>query len=148
MTELSRAALIAAGVTAETRKFIFFWGHRPRVDGRLGDSVFSQWWACRFDEDGHTYTSAEQFMMAGKARLFGDADALAAILAEPDPAACKRLGRRVRGSASRWSRPAPSAAWTEPPARVLQRPPPSASRPARERASATRRRVGRAEPRA
>ena len=80
--------------TAAGRRFDyhFFYGHRSEPDG-----VFSQWWPCAFEVDGQRYATAEQFMMAGKARLFGDADPLAAILAEPDPAACKRLGRRVRG---------------------------------------------------
>lgn len=36
-------------------------------------------------------------MMAAKARLFGDAEALAAILAAPTPRAAKALGRAVRG---------------------------------------------------
>ncbi len=80
---------IAAG---RSFHYHFFYGHRREPDG-----VFSQWWPCGFEVDGQPYATAEQFMMAGKARLFGDADALAAILAEPDPAACKRLGRRVRG---------------------------------------------------
>ena len=35
--------------------------------------------------------------MAGKARLFADADSLAAILATDDPSRCKALGRKVRG---------------------------------------------------
>ncbi len=80
---------VAAGQSVGYR---FFWGHRREPDG-----VFSQWWPCRFEVDGQLYTTAEQFMMAGKARLFGDAEALAAILAEGDPAECKKLGRRVRG---------------------------------------------------
>jgi ribA/ribD-fused uncharacterized protein len=73
-------------------RYHFFYGHRREPDG-----VFSQWWPCAFEVDGQPYASAEQFMMAGKARLFGDAEALTAILAQADPAACKRLGRRVRG---------------------------------------------------
>jgi ribA/ribD-fused uncharacterized protein len=73
-------------------RYHLFWGHRREPDG-----VFSQWWPCRFEVDGQLYSTAEQFMMAGKARLFADADALAAILAESDPAGCKKLGRTVRG---------------------------------------------------
>jgi ribA/ribD-fused uncharacterized protein len=42
-------------------------------------------------------------MMAGKARLFGDDDALATVLATPDPRAAKAAGRRVRGfDGPRW----------------------------------------------
>ena len=35
-------------------------------------------------------------MMAGKARLFGDAEACRRILQAPSPGAAKRLGREVR----------------------------------------------------
>ena len=42
------------------------------------------------------YNCAEQFMMASKARLFGDDTALFAILASNDPREQKRLGRQVR----------------------------------------------------
>ena len=85
-------ALRKAVADGQTFEYRFFWGHRREPDG-----VFSQWWPCRFELDGQVYTTAEQFMMAGKARLFADDQALAAILAESDPATCKKLGRRVRG---------------------------------------------------
>lgn len=78
-------------------RYRFFWGHAARPDGQLSESVFSQWWPCRFEADGQTYTTAEQYMMAGKARLFGDQEMLADILATDHPAACKALGRKVRG---------------------------------------------------
>jgi hypothetical protein len=68
--------------------FTFFW--RP-------DSVFSQWYPCVFDVGGHRFVCAEQYMMVGKARLFGDDDIAAQILAEVDPRAHKALGRKVRG---------------------------------------------------
>lgn len=69
----------------------------------MGDWVLSQWWPCRFEEGGQVYTSAEQYMMAGKARLFGDHEKLAEILATGDPARCKALGRQVRGfDRERW----------------------------------------------
>ena len=42
------------------------------------------------------YNCAEQFMMASKARLFGDDTALSAILASNDPRDQKCLGRQVR----------------------------------------------------
>jgi ribA/ribD-fused uncharacterized protein len=47
--------------------------------------------------DGVTYPTAEHWMMAGKARLFGDDAALARILGAPQPGAAKKLGRQVRG---------------------------------------------------
>jgi hypothetical protein len=80
------------------------WGHRARADGALGPGCLSQWWPCRFSIDGHEYTSAEQYMMAAKARLFGDDDALEAILGVDDPAQVKALGRAVRGyDDARWA---------------------------------------------
>ena len=47
--------------------------------------------------DGITYNCVEQYMMAEKARLFGDRDVEAAILRASDPAEQKALGRGVRG---------------------------------------------------
>lgn len=100
---LSREALCAAIERGERFAYRLFYGHTPRPDGRVSDAVFSQWWRSTFTLHGHAYQSAEQWMMASKARLFGDADALAAILQAPDPAACKRLGRGVRGfDRARW----------------------------------------------
>jgi ribA/ribD-fused uncharacterized protein len=78
-------------------RYRFFWGHHARADGQLSDSVFSQFWPCTFEVDGHVYSSAEQFMMAEKARTFGDADVRSAILATHEPPQCKALGRKVRG---------------------------------------------------
>lgn len=78
-------------------KYIFFWGHTPRPDGAIGKSSFSQWWPADFTVDGTVYPTAEHCMMAEKARLFGDADAAARILAAKKPAEVKRIGRQVRG---------------------------------------------------
>ena len=84
--------------------YVFFWRHHPSADGVLGASCLSQWWPCRFTVDGVTYTSAEQWMMAAKARLFGDDEALAAMLATDEPDRVKALGRAVRNfESARWS---------------------------------------------
>ncbi|WP_419995656.1 NADAR family protein [Streptomyces boninensis] len=77
-------------------KFLFFWGHRAERDGSVGKGCFSQWWPAPFTVDGVEYATAEHFMMAGKARLFGDAEAAAAIVAAGHPAEAKKLGRTVR----------------------------------------------------
>lgn len=98
------AALRSAVEAGGRFTYRYFWGHTPRPDGALSDAVFSQWWACRFEVDGQVYSSAEQFMMAGKARLFGDEATRARILAAHDPAIVKRLGREVRGfDEARWA---------------------------------------------
>ena len=59
-------------------------------------SAFSQWTSSPFTEDLVEYSSAEQFMVASKGRLFGDESVFSAILATNDPREHKRLGRQVR----------------------------------------------------
>ncbi|MFG2334566.1 NADAR family protein [Streptomyces sp. NPDC048604] len=81
----------------ERVKFLHFWGHRPRPDGQLSASCMSQWWPSPFEVDGIRYATAEHWMMAGKARLFGDAEAERAALEAKSPAAAKKAGRLVRG---------------------------------------------------
>jgi ribA/ribD-fused uncharacterized protein len=88
------AEIVAAGRTV---KWLMFWGHRPQPDGSIGQGCLSQWWPCRFVVDGVEYASAEHWMMAAKARLFDDPEALAQILAASTPAEAKKLGRLVRG---------------------------------------------------
>ena len=80
----------------EKLKFVFFWGHQSK--GReVSASCFSQWYPASFTVDGETYATAEHFMMAEKARLFGDAETRRRILSASDPGAAKALGREVRG---------------------------------------------------
>jgi len=66
---------------------------------RLGPWVCSQWAALPFTDpaDGQVYSTAEHWMMAGKARLFDDEEYLHAILADPSPRVARQLGRGVRG---------------------------------------------------
>jgi ribA/ribD-fused uncharacterized protein len=78
-------------------KYLFFWGHAPRRDGSIGASCLSQWWPSPFLVEGVRYATAEHWMMAGKARLFGDAEAERQALDAGSPAAAKRAGRLVRG---------------------------------------------------
>jgi ribA/ribD-fused uncharacterized protein len=74
-----------------------FWGHRPPRGGGVGKGCLSQWYPAAFTVDGVRYATAEHYMMAGKARLFGDAEAERAVLADDDPGKAKGAGRRVRG---------------------------------------------------
>ncbi|WP_434403376.1 NADAR family protein [Streptomyces sp. NBC_01353] len=78
-------------------KWLHFWGHRPRPDGQLSASCLSQWWASPFEVDGVRYATAEHWMMAAKARLFGDPEAERAALSSRTPAEAKKAGRLVRG---------------------------------------------------
>jgi len=85
-------------------KYVFFWGHRPPPNGEVSKSCFSQWYAALFRVDDVIYPTAEHFMMAEKARLFGDEETRAKILQARDPGAAKRLGRAVRNfDEERWN---------------------------------------------
>ncbi|MGC9670154.1 NADAR family protein [Planosporangium sp. 12N6] len=88
--------LITAEHHGELPELLFFWGHRPAARGGVGKSCLSQWYPASFDVDGTTYPTAEHYMMAAKARLFGDAAAAEAVLAAPTPDRAKSVGRRVR----------------------------------------------------
>ncbi|AXB42587.1 hypothetical protein A4R43_08630 [Amycolatopsis albispora] len=92
---LSREALVAAVAAGKRFEYFFFWGHTPG-DAEVDKWCLSQWWPAEFTVDGVRYRSAEQFMMAEKARLFGDAEAEKLILASETPAEAKKLGRAVR----------------------------------------------------
>lgn len=78
-------------------KYLRFWSHRPQRGGSVGAGCLSQWWPAPFTVDGVGYATAEHWMMAGKARLFGDADAEQRALAAPHPKVAKAVGRGVRG---------------------------------------------------
>lgn len=78
----------------ERIKFLFFWGHT--VKDEITKSCFSQWFTGPFEENGIVYKTAEHYMMAGKARLFNDAEILEKILKAPSPNQVKSLGRKVK----------------------------------------------------
>ena len=85
-------------------KYLLFWGHQPPPAGGVGKGCLRQWWPAAFTVDGVSYPTAEHYMMAAKARLSGDAEAAAKILAAPHPGAAKALGRQVRGfDEQRWA---------------------------------------------
>jgi len=92
----NRARLIEAIEAGLEPRYLFFWAHTAKP-GSQGKECLSQWYPAAFTEDGVRYATAEHYMMAGKARLFGDAAALDAILAAATPAEAKKLGRQVRG---------------------------------------------------
>ncbi|MFD3501744.1 NADAR family protein [Streptomyces sp. NPDC058676] len=93
----SREALVREVRAGARIKYLHFWGHRPRPDGRVGASCLSQWWPSPFTVDGVSYATAEHWMMARKARLFEDGEAERRVLAAGSPAAAKKVGRLVRG---------------------------------------------------
>jgi hypothetical protein len=93
----SVSELVALAATGTRVKYLHFWGHRPQRDGSVGPGCLSQWWPAPFTVAGVTYATAEHWMMAGKARLFGDEDAARRAVAPGHPKAAKAVGRSVRG---------------------------------------------------
>ena len=77
-------------------QFVFFWRHTPTT-ARPTHTCLSQWYPCSFVVGGTSYQTAERYMMAEKARLFGDAATFEKIMAAPGPRECKALGRTVAG---------------------------------------------------
>lgn len=75
--------------------FVYFWGHTP-TPNRITKSCLSQWYDCKFKVDGVEYTTAEQYMMASKARLFRDERVLSKIMSASHPSEYKKLGREIR----------------------------------------------------
>lgn len=96
-------SLRAAERAGKPLKVLPFWGHKPTRSGAIGAGCLSQWWAATFIVDGVSYPTAEHWMMAGKARLFGDEEGLAAVRSAKSPGAAKAAGRKVRGfEEDRW----------------------------------------------
>ena len=93
-----------------TEDIFFFWGAKS-ADGPR--ACLSNFYVAPFVEPSAPNTACsprrffcmEQFMVLKKAELFGDADASSAVMAlTSDPAACKKIGRAVRGvSEQRWA---------------------------------------------
>lgn len=93
----SREKLVGAVRGGARIKYLHFWGNQARPDGRLGPGCLSQWWPSPFTVDGVGYATAEHWMMAAKARLFGDPEAERRALTAGHPAEAKKAGRQVRG---------------------------------------------------
>jgi len=84
-------------------RYLCFWGHRAKPGGAVGKHVLSQWWPCDLVIDDVHYASAEHYMMAEKARLFRDDNALERILTASSPSDAKTAGREVTNFvASTW----------------------------------------------
>ena len=90
-----KASLIDCLNDGHKIKYIYFWGHKPRSDGTVGKSCFSQWFDAGFTANDCIYKTAEHYMMAEKARLFNDKGALQKILSSKHPGEAKRLGREI-----------------------------------------------------
>jgi ribA/ribD-fused uncharacterized protein len=95
---------LACELRSGTRiKFLCFWGHAVPADGSVRATCLSQWYPAPFRIDGANYPTAEHYMMAAKARLFGDESACERILRAAQPGAAKAIGREIRGfDEARW----------------------------------------------
>ncbi|WP_136668192.1 NADAR family protein [Flavobacterium sp. H122] len=69
-------------------KYCFFYGY---------DNPLSQWYSSEFSINDMNFTSAEQWMMYSKAKLFNDNETMLAIIQEHKPNVLIKLGRRVKG---------------------------------------------------
>jgi len=67
-------------------EFLLFW-----------NGPFSQWYKSHMEIRGVVYNCCEQYMMAGKASLFKDHEALEKVMSESDPRAQKQIGKEVKG---------------------------------------------------
>ncbi len=71
----------------KAEKFTFFW---------RSESPFSNWYPAEFEIDGIRFNCSEQYMMYGKALLFGDQEIAEEILKSSNPGSQKALGRKVK----------------------------------------------------
>lgn len=95
--------LIKRHNSGKKSKFLFFWGHQNGAT--LDKSCLSQWYGADFIQDTQIYANAEQYMMAKKAKCFGDDEILKKILSTRDPKQIKAFGRQVSGfKESVWDR--------------------------------------------
>src|SRR6185295_6925018 len=91
------AELRLRAAKGERFEYLLFYGHAAPRNGKLTRACFSNWYGAPFELDGARYPTTEHWMMAEKARLFGDAEMRVRILAAASPAVAKRMGRQVRG---------------------------------------------------
>lgn len=89
--------LLEINRSSESLKYLYFWGHQSAKNGAITSTCFSQWWPGHpFESEGKTYLTGEHYMMAEKARLFGDIEIYKAIIAADTPGKAKALGRQVK----------------------------------------------------
>lgn len=78
-------------------EFVFFWSGKQTNEGDIGPECLSQWYPISFSVGDTSYSTAKHFMMAEKARVFGDRVVLQRILNASSPKRTKQLDRQVRG---------------------------------------------------
>ena len=91
----SLEALIKLSGSGTRVKYVFFWGHSYSAD-MITKSCLSQWYEASFQVDGNSYSTAEHYMMAEKARLFGDLENAEKVMSAENPGKAKSIGSEVR----------------------------------------------------
>ena len=71
--------------TLDDKKYSFFWG-----------GFFSNWYPSTFNINGITYNCGEQYMMAQKAKIFGDIESEKLIMITQNPKEQQAIGRRIK----------------------------------------------------
>ena len=80
----------------DTVKYIFFWGHTNKFNEEVGKFCFSQWFESPFTVENTVYPTAEHWMMAQKALLFGDEESYNKVINTPNPKDVKSIGRQIK----------------------------------------------------
>ncbi len=101
---LDRQTLINRIAAGETFSYLFFGATQFQRTPRLERHASVKWYPSPFTVDGNLYPTAEHWMMASKARLFGDDEMLKQILKAPDPQSAIALGRHVANFDDRFGR--------------------------------------------
>ena len=79
----------------QTHEYLYFYDiDKP---GIISNGCFCQWHQSEFIIDGVTYSTAEKYMMAMKAKVFNDDEIFQKIIQTDDPEIAKGLGRQVKG---------------------------------------------------
>ena len=85
-------------IAVETQvRYVLFYGHKPAFWAHDLRNCLSQWYPAQFMLAGQEYPTAEHYLMAEKARLFGDYETMHMILKARGPDQAKALGRGVQG---------------------------------------------------
>ncbi len=80
--------------SGKQHSYSFFWGHK--IFSPITETCFSQWYPAPFVHENLSYPTAEHWMMACKARTFGDEEILQQLFKTDSPAEAKKLGRAVK----------------------------------------------------
>jgi hypothetical protein len=94
---LSKTLLIDHLKNHSDVSYLFFWGHQPSEKGIIAKSYLSQWYESSFTIESIDYRTAEHYMMAEKAKLFGDVQTFSEIVHAETPQQAKALGRKIMG---------------------------------------------------